>query len=118
MAQLRLSAMAQADIINLLFWTEQRYGKTARTRYEYLLSAALRDLAADPLRIGTLARPELGPDIRSYHLRNSRKSAGVARPRHLFLYRMREESLVEVGRVLHDAMELERHAALAFRPEP
>jgi toxin ParE1/3/4 len=110
--------MAQADITNLLSWTEQRYGEPARTRYEHLLSTALRDLAADPLRIGTVARPELGKDVRSYHLRNSRKSADVARPRHLFLYRMRRESVVEVGRVLHDAMELERHAALAFRLEP
>jgi toxin ParE1/3/4 len=117
MARLRLSAMAQADITNLLSWTEERYGERARTRYEHLLSTTLRDLAADPLRIGAVARPELGQDVRSYHLRHSRKSAGVARPRHLVLYRMRSESIVEVGRVLHDAMELERHSALVFRRE-
>jgi toxin ParE1/3/4 len=60
MARLRLSALAQADIMDVLFWTAQRYGDQARERYEQLMSAALRDLSADPLRLGTVARPELG----------------------------------------------------------
>jgi toxin ParE1/3/4 len=118
MARLRLSALAQADIMDVLSWTAQRYGDQARERYEQLMSAALRDLSADPLRLGTVARPELGEGVRSYHLRSSRKRTSVARPRHLFLYRIRGTSVVEVGRVLHDAMELERHAAFDFPSEP
>jgi len=110
MARLRLSALAQSDIVHVLAWTEQRHGERARERYEHLLSSALRDLAADPARLGTMARPELGEGVRSYHLRSVRKQAGVARPRHLILYRIRGTSTAEVGRVLHDAMDLERHA--------
>lgn len=112
-----VSALAQADIAHVLSWIEQRYGERARGRYQQLLSSALRDLAANPLRLGTAARPELGEGVRSYHLRSARKQAGVARPRHLILYRIRGISTVEVGRLLHDAMELERHVTFDLLPE-
>lgn len=118
MARLRLSALAQSDIVNVLSWSARRFGDQARARYEQLLSTALRDLSAEPLRLGSAARPELGDDVRSYHLRHSRKHSQVARPRHLILYRIADGSIVEVGRVLHDAMELERHVVFDFPPEP
>jgi toxin ParE1/3/4 len=51
-------------------------------------------------------------------LRHSRKPSEVARPHHLILYRIADGSIVEVGRVLHDAMELERHVAFDFPSEP
>jgi toxin ParE1/3/4 len=111
MARLRLSALAQADIVAVLSWTEQRHGDRARERYEQLLSSALRDLAADPLRLGGSARPELGEGIRTFHLRHVRKQGSAFRPRHLIVYRIRPSSIVEIGRVLHDAMEIERHIA-------
>jgi len=113
MFRMRLSATAQADIIHVLQWTQDRFGGDVRERYELLLSSALRALLVDPLRLGSVARPELGADLRSYHLRNNRKEARVARPRHLILYRVCAIT-VEVGRVLHDAMELERHLTFDF----
>jgi toxin ParE1/3/4 len=109
--------MAQADIVYLLAWTKRRFGIPAQQHYERLLSSALADLVTDPERIGSAARPELGDGVRSYHLRHSRKKSKVARPRHLILYRMGAAGMVEVGRVLHDAMELERHAHFDFPPE-
>jgi toxin ParE1/3/4 len=118
MARLRLSALAQADIAHVLSWTEQRHGDRARERYAQLLSSALRDLTAAPLRLGAVARPDLGDGVRCYQLRTARKQAGVARPRHLILYSINATSTVEVGRVLHDAMELERHATFDLPPEP
>jgi toxin ParE1/3/4 len=47
------------------------------------------------------------------HLRHSRdrvkKSIGrVQRPRHFLLYRIRDDRSVEIGRVLHDGMDLRR----------
>jgi hypothetical protein len=50
-------------------------------------------------------------------LRLARKKAGVGRPRHLILYTFREPSTVDVGRALHDAMDLERHAAFDLPSE-
>lgn len=116
MPRLRLSATAQADNVNLLTWTTEHFGGPARERYERLLSAALAELLADPERIGSAARPELGSGVRSYHLPHCRTRARVARPRHLILYRMGEAGSVDVGRVLHDAMELEHHVRFDFSP--
>ena len=98
----------------MLAWTSDRFGDIARRRYEALLITALRDLAADPGRNGTIPRPELGESVRSYHLRHSRDRARTAEgmvrePRHLLLYRVVRPDIIGIGRVLHDSMEPERH---------
>lgn len=113
MFRFRLSEAAQSDVIGILAWTNERFGETARLSYESLIVAALRDVASQPDRPGSLARPELGEGVRSWHLRLSRDHVKpgvvvVRRPRHFLIYRA-EPALVVVGRVLHDAMELARH---------
>jgi toxin ParE1/3/4 len=115
MSQYRLSAAAQSDIIGILAWTQAQFGDEARKRYEALIVAGLRDVAAQPERPGSMKRPELGAAIRSWHLRLSRERArtadGVVRqPRHFLLYRL-ESGVVVVSRVLHDAMEPGKHLA-------
>jgi len=113
MVRYRLSATAQADIVDILAWTQEQFGESARLRYERLIVAGLRDVATQPGRPGSLERPELGAGVRSWHLRLSRGHVGsaagvVRRPRHFLIYRL-EPDLLVVGRVLHDAMELARH---------
>ena len=113
MFRYRLSEAAQGDVLDVLAWTHEQFGEAARLRYESLIVAALRDVASQPDRPGSLARPELGAGVRSWHLRLSREHMGtsvgvVRRPRHFIVYRF-EPGLVVVGRVLHDAMELARH---------
>jgi len=119
MPVVRLSAAAEADIVSMFTRTEDRFGHAARRRYQALLITALRDIASDPERRGSAARPELGPAVRSYHLRYSRERAsvleGVVRtPRRLLLYRAVVPDIVDVGRVLHDAMEVERHLPVDY----
>lgn len=109
----RLSNVAQHDVVEILAWTHRNFGDAARLRYGALLVAAMRDISAAPDRAGSIARPELGAGVRSWHLRLSRERARtetgiVQRPRHFLIYRM-ETRLLVVGRVLHDAMELEQH---------
>ena len=118
----RLSASAEADILAILAYTEEKFGTIARSRYQTLLIAGLRDIAADPNRRGSASRPELGHDVRTYHLRHSKEHSrsiqgAVARPRHLILYRVNRDDLIEVGRVLHDAMEIARHLPQQFGDE-
>ncbi len=113
MLRYRLSAAAQGDVLAILAWTHEQFGEAARLRDESLIVAALRDVSSQPERPGSLARPELGAGVRSWHLRLSRDHlktgvGGVRRPRHFLVYRV-EPGLVVVGRVLHDAMELARH---------
>jgi toxin ParE1/3/4 len=115
MFRYRLSEAAQGDVLSVLAWTHEQLGESARLRYESLIVAALRDVASQPDRPGSVARPELGAGVRSWHLRLSRDHARpgvevVRRPRHFLVYRA-EPDLVVVGRVLHDAMELARHLA-------
>ena len=111
--QYRLSASAQSDILDILAWSQEQFGDEARIRYEALIVTALRDVAAEPDRPGSIERPELGAAVRSWHLHLSRDRArtttGIVRhPRHFLIYR-KEHDVVVVGRILHDAMELLRH---------
>lgn len=113
MLRYRLSNTAQADVTDILSWTHEQFGEAARLRYESLIVAALRDVATQPDRPSSVARPELGAGVRSWHLRLSWDQAGIGagvvrRPRHFLIYRF-EPALLVVGRVLHDAMELARH---------
>jgi toxin ParE1/3/4 len=119
MPRLRLSAHAEADIAALLDWSEAHFGRAGRLRYETLVIAALDDLANDPRRAGSKERLDLGRGVRCYHLLSSRKrrrgaAGNVRRPRHLILYRIRPE-FVDVGRILHDAMDVERHVPEDYR---
>lgn len=110
MLRYRLSDSAQADVVSVLAWTHEQFGETARLRYESLIVAALRDVATQPDRPGSIPRPELGAGVRSWQLRLSghHAAAGAAvvrRPRHFLVYRL-ESDLLVLGRLLHDAMEL------------
>jgi toxin ParE1/3/4 len=75
------------------------------------LATALEEVAANPELAGSRQRPEIAEHCRTYHLFFSRKSAGrigdrIRRPRHFLLYRVTESGIVEIGRVLHDSMDL------------
>jgi toxin ParE1/3/4 len=110
----RLSAAAEEDIIHLLAYTHDRFGEIAHRRDEALLVAGLRDIASGVEGPGSVARPELGYAMHSYHLRHSGERARtmprrVDRPRHPLLYRVAHPGLIRVGRVLYDGMEVERH---------
>lgn len=109
----RLTDAAEADIVDVLAWSETHFGPAARLRYQRLILTALIDIASDPVRPGSLARPELGADVRSWHLRLSRDRAkgqngAVLRPRHFLIYRPVDPAMIVIGRVLHEAMELQR----------
>lgn len=111
MARYRLTHSAQDDIVSILAWSHDRFGAEASKRYEALIAAAIRDAATCSDGIGRTARPELGDGVFSWHLAHSRASSpggAVHRPRHFLICR-RDDDVLVVGRVLHDAMELRRH---------
>ncbi|MGK9168080.1 type II toxin-antitoxin system RelE/ParE family toxin [Inquilinus limosus] len=115
MRRYRLSATAERELGEILARTELQFGATARLRYQALIVAALGDIAADPDCRGTRPRPEIGDGVRIYHLRHSRERTrskhGVVRaPRHFLLYKVKAD-LIVVGRILHEAMDLDRHVS-------
>ena len=114
MVRFRLSASAVQDIEAILAWTHGRFGERVRLRYEELLVQAILDVADDPRRPGSVERPELSRGAYTYHLRHSRdrvsRSIGrIRKPRHFLLFRVSSDGCLEIGRVLHDSMDLARH---------
>jgi toxin ParE1/3/4 len=105
---------AKDDYAQILDYSAEKFGNQARRRYEALIAAAIEDLAADPVRASSRARPELSDDLRSYHLDHSRRRAivegdTVGRARHVVIYRQLTPDVIRVVRILHDAMEFSRH---------
>ncbi len=122
MPSLFVSPAAEQDIVAILRWTHEHFGQPARLRYEALLLQAIRDIAANPERLGCCARTELAGAARTYHLHFSRNRVApatgrVKNPRHFLLYRSRDDGAIELGRVLHDTMDLKRNLPSEYRTE-
>jgi toxin ParE1/3/4 len=114
MLRYRLSPQAEQDIEAILVWTHDEFGEKVRRRYEALLTRAIMDVAENPERTGSRARPEIAVAARTYHLRHSRdrvrKSVGtIHHPRHILVCRIVEVDLVDIVLVLHDGMDPKRH---------
>ncbi len=94
-------------------WTVQEFGGRAALRYDALIKQALKDIAADPERPGSIERPEIMIEgARTYHISFSRTrvtGTRVKRPRHVLLYRLRSEGVIEVFRIFHDSRDLALH---------
>lgn len=126
MPRFRLSPQAEEDIEAILAWSHKQFGEQVRLRYEELIVQALLDLASNPARAGTQARPELARGAFTYHLCYSRDHVGraigrIRKPRHFLLFRVADDGCLEIGRVLHDSMDLERHLPPDYTsadPEP
>lgn len=120
MAKFVLSIAAECDIETILAHTHEQFGEMARLRYEALLVRAISDIADEPQRAGSHARPELIDGARTYHIFFSRRAVEaslgrVKHPRHFLLYRVRSDGCVEVARVLHDSMDLSQHLPDDYR---
>jgi toxin ParE1/3/4 len=118
MARFRLSALARADLAQILATSAERWGIEGGRRYSALLSAAMRKVAADPTGRLTRERPELAPGIRSFHIRHvGREASEVKNPVHVLYYRIVRPDVVEIVGVLHERMEPSRHLGLGFADE-
>lgn len=114
MPQYRISNAARADIVDILRLSQTQFGDQARQRHQALILAALQALADTPYRIGSHDRDELAPGLCSYHLIYSRQQAKqthgmVKSPRHIVFYRVASDDVIEVVRLLHEAMEVQLH---------
>ena len=114
MPQYRISNAARADIVDILRLSQTQFGDQARQRYQTLILTALQALASKPYCIGSHDRDELAPGLRSYHLTHSRQQAKqthgtVKSPLHIVFYRVANDDVIEVVRLLHDALEVQLH---------
>ncbi|MGE1610068.1 MULTISPECIES: type II toxin-antitoxin system RelE/ParE family toxin [Pseudomonas putida group] len=105
----RISPQACVDIADTLRFTEVRLGESVRNRYQDLLQETFLALAEQPRPAGSRLRDELAPGLLSLHLSFNvlqMTDGRVIRPRHIVFYRAGTDQIVEILRVLHDAMEV------------
>lgn len=102
--EIRQSKAAQRDRADIVRWTIQHFGIQQAKIYAETIALALAALRDGPNIIGARQREDLGPGIRSLHVaRDGRKG------RHFILFRVGDENVIEVLRLLHDSMELADH---------
>jgi toxin ParE1/3/4 len=105
----RLTAIAEADLTNILRWTKDQFGEAQARVYSRTLSSVLEELAGSgPATLGAKGRDEIAKGLLTLHLaRRGRKG------RHFLLFRVGRDDLghqvLDVLRILHDAMDLPRH---------
>ncbi len=121
--ELIISPKARSDIASILAWTEENFGPQTLERYGRLIATAIEEVAESPELAGSIPRSEIAENCRTYHLYFSRKSARRAKdrirhPRHFLLYRVIESNIVEIGRVLHESMDLQAHLPEEYRRSP
>jgi toxin ParE1/3/4 len=98
----RISTLAQRDINAALAWTLSEFGPRQHDAYRELLHRAILEVAAHPQR--ARPRPDLHPDARTFHIARPGRHA-----RHFLLLRVAPDGVVEIARLLHDAMDPARH---------
>jgi toxin ParE1/3/4 len=102
--RVRLGAAAELDFANILKWTTENFGSRQARAYRDTLLQAIRELARGPDVAGSRARDEIMPGVRTLHVaRHGRRG------RHFILYRVVDGRVIEIGRILHDQMDLRRH---------
>lgn len=106
--RVRLGTVAELDFANILKWTTESFGARQARTYRNTLLQAIGEFANGPDVVGSKARDEIMPRLRTLHVaRHGRRG------RHVLLYRVGEGRIIEIGRILHDRMDLRRH--LPFR---
>jgi toxin ParE1/3/4 len=110
--KLRFSKQAVQDIADALDFTLAQFGEKQRRRYQQFIRDALAAIAVDPENVHAKRRPEIHRDARTMHLARRGRHA-----RHLFLYRVVSDQFVDIGRLLHDSMEVRRHLPPGFDAE-
>lgn len=101
----RLAEKAAQDVENILDWTYRHFGSQQMQVYAGVIGDALAALIEDPRLVDLRWRPDLGDGVAVLHVaREGRKG------RHLLVFRVHDQDrVVEVLRVLHDSMDLQRH---------
>lgn len=103
-----ISAAAESDIQEILSWTKRRFGEAQERAYAAAIAEAIAALAAGSAARGVRERADIDRGLYVLHLSRVRRRA-----RHFIVFRFRNEErrVVDVFRVLHDAMDLVRHVS-------
>jgi toxin ParE1/3/4 len=108
-AEYRLAAPAEAQIDQILSWSQDRFGDQATERYAALLVTAMQDGADDPEQV-TVTWKRLGRvDVGVYHVSHSRDHVPdppgpLGEPRHYLVFRVGLDGIVDILEFIHERM--------------
>ncbi len=102
--RIRIGNEAEKDFARILKYTKDTFGEGQLDVYRVTLIEALAALEAGADVLGSAARDEILPNLRTLHV--ARKGR---RGRHFILYRAAQGNVIDVIRILHDQMDLARH---------
>lgn len=114
----RVVGHAEGKIEAILLETARRWGTDATARYNRLIMAAMTAVGDSPAMLGSRDVPGL-VGVRTLHLRSVRRLVPreyrVGQPRHLVVYRVAPDGVVEILSLVHDRMLLVRATVRARR---
>jgi toxin ParE1/3/4 len=96
----------------VLLYTLVQFGERQYQQYSELIRLALADILRNPLATPAVHRPEIHRDARVFYIARRGKRA-----RHYFLYRVIKGERIQLGRFLHDSMDLQRHLPDEFQSD-
>ena len=104
-----LTQAAADDLDRTAKYTVGAFGAAQANSYRHLVSAALNNIASEPLRLSSRSHDKISPGLGSYRiaLAGSRISAAS----HVLCYRVESNpaATVTVLRILHERMDPEQH---------
>jgi len=114
----RLVGHAEQRIDDIVLESARQWGLEAAGRYHLLILAAIAVVGDRPNTPGSREIPRI-PGVRTYDLRLARHLAPperrVGRPRHILVYRVARDGVVEILTVVHDRMLMPRATRQALR---
>lgn len=114
----RLVGHAEDRIDQVVMASARQFGLDSAVRYNKLILAGLNAIGATPDLAGSKAVSRV-PGLRTFPLRLAVRFVAsedrVGRPRHLIVYRVDPDGVVEVLSLIHDRMDLTRAARRAER---
>jgi toxin ParE1/3/4 len=100
--RVRLGGAAELDFANILKWTTENFGPRQSRIYRDTLVRAIGELADGPDVAGS--RDEIMRGLHTLHVaRHGRRGS------HFLMYRVATKTTIEIVRILHDRMDLQRH---------
>ncbi len=114
----RIVGRAEDRIDTVVLESARRWGIAAAARYHRTIVAAMGAVGASPLLPGSHEVLSV-PGVRAFHLRYGGRfvprAHRVREPRHLIIYRIAPDGVVEILSLIHDRMVVERAARRAER---
>lgn len=108
--KVRLGQQAEKDYVEILQWTTKTFGKKQARAYAQTLASAIEALSDGPEILGSRARDNIQPGLRSLHVARQGRAG-----RHFVVFQV-VGSHIDVLRLLHESMDLPQHLPLDNGP--